>query len=62
MADKECNTDPQIIKITASDLRKGRRLLVCVVNDNIDENITKHIEMSNEEKNGDFWISFGWSK
>ena len=62
MAAKEFSTDPQIIKITASDLEKGRRLMVVVIDDSINKNVTSHIEMEHHEQSGDFWISFGWAQ
>lgn len=63
MAEQECSTSLEIIKITASQLRAGRRVLICVLNDSIDSNLSEHIESSLDseisKKNGDFWVSFG---
>ncbi len=61
MAEQECSTELEVIKIKASELRTGRRILVCVLNDLIDVNLTKHVQSSSNQTidNGDFWISFG---
>jgi hypothetical protein len=61
MAKQECITSFEVIKINASQLRGGRRVMVCVFNDNIDLNLSKHVQSSSHQnlENGDFWISFG---
>jgi hypothetical protein len=64
MAEQQCSTPSlEIIKITAAQLRAGRRVLICVLNDSIDSNLKGHIESSIDyelsKKNGDFWVSFG---
>lgn len=64
MAEQQCSTLPlEIIKITVAQLRAGRRVLICVLNDSIDSNLSEHIESSLDseisKKNGDFWFSFG---
>ena len=62
MAEQQCNTPLEIIKITASQLRAGRRVLICVLNDDKDTNLSEQIELSSNSdfrNNGDFWVSFG---
>lgn len=60
MAEQD-STSMEIIKISAAELRAGRRVMICVFHDNIDENLTKYLDSSADifQTHGDFYISFG---
>ena len=67
MATEQSNTTPLIVNITAAELRAGRRVIVCVLNDDIDSSVTHYIQTSIPGLNrispveGIFCIGFNWT-